>query len=329
MMRFLLSVLAAMLLLSASTAAQQRLVAGEVTTLRLDDAGEALVRIDLDHAAAVELPVFAGPETVQAVFITPNGDTGIAPAQTLVLPAGRHQLAVSGGPAGEGETVIQVRPHFLPPNDAFEPNDTPETAREVELPFHQVVRLSHGDWDWFQVDPGRRGILGVHLLANRGGHYGPQIRVVDADGVELYLSPTDQGGWNGMRYVRVDSGPVFVGVTDSSPWADQQPDGFKALEIVRIEPMTSSSGRLITLSLETDDPSFFQLGLVGDALGMDVRAADEADRVATELAQVVRGEGFRSDGRNWIIWLIPALALASAIAGGVIILRKRRRAKSD
>ncbi|MBI1235347.1 MAG: hypothetical protein GC188_01525 [Alphaproteobacteria bacterium] len=325
MMRTLLPALAAALLLSVSAAAQQRLEAGEVAILRLNDAGETRVRIDLDHPSEVQLPVFAGPEAVTTVFITPGAEADRAPSQRLVLPSGRHDLVVSGGPVGESETVIQVRPQFLPPNDAFEPNDTPDTAWQADLPFHRVVRLSHGDWDWFRVDPGGSGILGVQLLGNRGTYDGPRIRVVDAAGRELYISPPGTGGWNGMRYVRVDRGPVFVGVTDSSPWAEQQPDGFKTLEIRRIEPVTEISGRLITLSVETDNPSFYQLDLVGEALGMDVRAADEADRVAAELGQVVRGEGFGSSGQGRIIWLILGLALASAAAGAIIILRRRTR----
>ncbi len=324
-MRVILPVLVMILALADPAAAQQRLKPGEVTILRLDDAGEARVRVDLDFASEVVLPVFSGPEAVAAVFITPAGTSDMAPAQRLVLPAGRHELDVSGGPVGEGETVIQVRPQFLPPNDAFEPNDTPETARRVDLPFHRVVRLAHGDWDWFEVDPGGRAILGVQLLGLRGGYDGPQIRVVDAAGTDLYTSPAGTGGWNGMRYVRVERGPVFVGVTDSSPWAEQQPDGFKTLEILRVEPVTGISGRLITLSVETDDPAFYQLGLVGEGLGMDVRAANEADRVAAELSQVVRGEGFSSRSPGWIIWMILGLALASAAAGTFVILRRRKR----
>lgn len=323
-MRTLLPALAAALLVSVSAAAQQWLESGEVATLRLDDTGEARVRVDLDHASEVQLSVFAGPVAVATVFIAPARNADMAPVQRLVLPSGRHELLVSGGPVGEGESVIQIRPQFLPPNDAFEPNDTPDTAWQANLPFHHVVRLAHGDWDWFRVDPGGRGILGVQLLGNRGTYDGPRVRVVDANGVELYVSSPGPGGWSGMRYVRVDSGPVFVGVTDSSPWAEQQPDGFKTLEILRIEPVAEISGRLITLSVETDDPSFFQLDLVGEALGMDVRAADEADRVAAELGQVVRGEGFGPGGQSRIIWLILGLALASAAAAALFILRRRR-----
>lgn len=309
----------------APALSQQWLDSGEVATVRLDEAGEARVRVRLEHDSVVMLPVFAGPETVTDISIALESVSESTPVHSLTLPAGRHNLVLSGGPMGQGETVIQVRTSFIAPNDAFEPNDTPETARRVDLPFNQVVRLASGDWDWFEIDPGGSTVLGIQLLGSTGSYTGPQIRVVDPAGVALYASPATIGGWNGMRYVEVERGPVFVGVTDSSPWAGHQPQGFKTLEIMRIDPIGDFSGRLITLSLETDDPSLFQLDLVGRALGVEVRAADEAGRVAAELAEVVRGEGFDPRGPGWVIWMILVLALGIAAAGVIVIIRLRAR----
>lgn len=313
-------------------AAQRRVETNTVFTTELAVDGTAEIEIHLQRPAQLGFDLFSGPDTLASVGLQQLGEDGVEasePSSLLVLGAGRHRLGLVGsGPQGQVGGTIQGRVRAVPPSDAFEPNETPQTARAVDLPFHRIVRLAHGDWDWFRIDPPRSGVLGIQLHGWRGAYSGPAIRVVDANGAQLYQSPGDPGGWNGMRYVEVGNRPVMVGVTDTSPWQDRQADGYKALEIVLVEPIGRARGQLVTLGLGDGDTAWQQLNEIGTALGIELREANEAEAVSSELSRVVEGT---PQWRMPLWQIVLLLALAGGLAGGGCWAwwRARRNAKPE
>jgi hypothetical protein len=335
MMRGLALILAlvALFTIPATAAfAQQRVEVNAIIELEFEPGEPRRVRFELDAAAALHFDVFAGTDSIGAVLL--QAETGNAAeadkrpaAPFLVLGPGRHTVdLVANGPDAEAAGRIQGRLTAQAPNDAFEPNDTVETAARISLPFHRVVRLSDGDWDWFRIDPPRAGVLGVQMRAWRSAYQGPVIRILDADGEELYASPEGDGAWNGMRYVRVGRDPVFVGVSDTRAWRDNQTDGYKALEIVMIQPLDRMRGQLVSLGLDAGDPGWLQLQEIGAGLGTELRAANEAEAVATELSRAVAGS---SQGGGLWLYGLAVLVLLIAAAGGVWLWRRRGQAQTQ
>ncbi|WP_203294440.1 hypothetical protein [Maricaulis parjimensis] len=332
-MRDLLPSLAALLLILTSQGpaiAQTRVPVNEIIELEFDAETPTRVRVQLDAAALLRFDVFAGDEAITAVRIAQPGDTDETKQLTefLVLGPGRHDLElVANGGSDPVAGRIQGRISAGPPNDAFEPNDRPDEAVEIDLPFNRIVRLSQNDWDWFQVDPPRSGVLGIQLHAWRSAYPGPLIRVESLDGELLYASPNSPGGWNGMRYVNVTSAPVRIGVNDTNNWPENQWHGYKALEIVLIEPLGGMRGQLITLGLEGGDAGWLQLAEIGNALGTELREANEAEAVSTELLRAVEGQS--ESGPGLLVWLLGGLGVLVLGGGGFWAWRRFRPANSS
>lgn len=315
MMRRLAGLLALMLAWAPPALAQrpQTVEPGAFETIQFNGEGRAVIRFT---ASAPGLPAFdlmAAPDGVSSVSLgTPVDDeTGMA-GVLVVLPAGRHDLVLQATPREDGQAMeIQGRLRLDPPYDGFEPNDSRDQARRIELPFYQVIRLAQGDEDWFRVDEPRGGVIGIHLHHAFDGYDGPQITVLDADGGVMLETADNAFAWRSMRYVRSDGRPVWVRLTDSRAWGENQAGAFKALEIVHYMPDAPVNGTLVTLGLESDDPSFYQLGLVGEALGVRVRGAGQAEAVASELARAV-------DTRHLPLWPfgLAASLLALGLTGG-------------
>lgn len=329
-MRILLAIALVATLISPVALAQrvQSVEADRIETIRLDENGEARLRLSVEHSSRPVFDLFSGPAGMDELsLVLDTGDAGEKSDASAprVLAPGRHEFTLSApDPEAAVNVEIQGRIRLDPPLDAFEPNDRYEDAVPVEIPFHQVIRLSGGDWDWFEVEAPRGGVIGIHLHGWRGGYSGPQIQVLDARGEQVLLTGTASWAWQGMRYVRSRGGRLFVGVTDSSNWSDSDGGGFKALEIVHYLPMDRVNGSLITLGLDGEDPSFFQLDLVGEAVGQQVHTADEADAVAVELTRAVEA-GLRRGLPAWT-WVLILLLLAGGSAGGWWYLRRKQTA---
>lgn len=331
MKRLILALATGLLALTgaAPLAAQTRLELNEIVEIGFDAEAATRVRLELEEASLIWFDVFAGDDAITAVQLgqPASGEADTTLGSVLVLGPGRHDLdLVATGPGGPAAGRIQGRISARPPNDGFEPNDTRDTAVEVDLPFNRIVRLSQGDWDWFLVDPPRAGVLGIHLHAWRSPYTGPLIRVESLDGETLYANPNTPGAWNGMRYVNVTGEPVRIGLTDGNNWPDHQWHGYKALEIVLIEPIGAMRGQLITLGLEGEDGSLLQLAEIGHALGTELRAANEAEAVSTELLRAV--EQRRPAGPGRLVWGLLVAALLVLAGGGACVWHRRSAVSS-
>lgn len=327
-MRILLAASVLVLMISPVALGQrtQTVEADRIETIRLDENGEARLRLSFERASQPGFDLFSGPAGVgelSLVLDTGDADDKSAASASRVLAPGRHDFTLTApDPETAGNAEIQGRIRLDPPLDAFEPNDRLEDAVPIEIPFHQIIRLSGGDWDWFEVEAPGSGVIGIHLHGWRGGYSGPQIQVLDARGEQVLLTGTASWAWQGMRYVRARGGRLHIGVTDSNTWSDSDDGGFKALEIVHYLPMERVNGSLITLGLDGEDPSFFQLDLVGEAVGQDVHTADEAEAVAAELTRAVEA-GLRRGLSAWM-WILILLVLAGGGAGSWWYFRRKR-----
>jgi hypothetical protein len=322
----LLLLLTLVLPVSAEAQRRQSLDPERIETLRFDETGLAHVRVDIDHPGRPAFDLFAAPPGTGPVEIVLAGEgEAAAKTQPRVLGPGRHDLDLRIEAPGDGVTVeVQGRLRFDPPFDAFEPNDGWETARDIDLPFHRLVRVSRGDADWFRIDAPAGGVIGIHLHHFGGNYQGPRIEVLDHRGERIYQTADNNFAWRSMRYVRAEGRPIHIGLSDTVDWAENRAEAFKALEIVHYRPDIDVTGSLVTLGLESEDPSFFQLDLVGEALGRPVRSADEAESVAAELGRAVEGEAGRSG-----VWLLAALGLAAVLAGGLYRFRRRKPAPPE
>jgi hypothetical protein len=287
---------------------------GAIETIRLDAEGRAVLRVTATDAGVPAFDLLAGPEGLDSVSVlTGEGEKVVPMAVPQVLAPGRHDLTIQGAARPDGRTMeIQGRLRLDPPLDAFEPNDAREQARRIELPFYQIIRTAQGDPDWFRIETQNGGVIGIHLHHFGDAYTGPQLTVLEADGTVIFQTGDNAYAWQSMRYVRSTGRPIYLGITDSQAWDEGNARAFKALEIVRYIPNAPVNGSLITLGLESEDPSFYQLDLVGEALGAAVRPAGEAEIVASELA---RAAGL-APRALWPRLLAAGLLLAALAAAG-------------
>jgi hypothetical protein len=305
---------------------RQTLAVDRIETVRFDEDGQARIRFDTNHPGVPGFDVFSAPAdfgNVQ-IILPENSDAGDGADKTataglsitrgLIVTEGRHEVVLQATPLESGRTVeIQGRLRLDPLLDGFEPNDTYQQAQRINLPFHQIVQLSAGDLDWFRIDAPRGGIVGIHLHHTGDGYTGPGIEVLDHDGEQIFLTQDNSWSWRGMRYVRSEGRALYVGLRDQYAWSDDQTGGsYKSLEIVQYQAGLLPSGALVTLGLESEDPAFYQLGLVGEALGMPVHSADEAGAIAEELDRAVIGTAPTSTP----IYLLILLGVLVLVASG-------------
>lgn len=317
MMRMLLC----LTLLVAPSAAQaqnrtQAVDPDRIEDVQLDDEGRATLRFRTDDVGRLHADIFSAPDTAGQIsvnFRDPNAPAPTeraAPASPVWAP-GRYEADVQA--ANPGSAMIQLRINVDIPLDEYEPNNTRDTATRVDLPFEGIIRLAADDPDWIRVDPPAGGVLGVHLHAT-GALDGPRIRIYEGGGTLLLQSEATFWGYRGMRYVRATGRPLYIELTDTNTFGEGDANAFKTLEIVHYSPegAPSSARSLVTLSLEGEDPSTFQLDLVGEAIGVETVAANEADSVARELDTAIRGRKI-----NWGI-AVAALLLLLGLGGGVV-----------
>lgn len=301
----------------------QNVDVGQIEDVRLGDDGRAVLRFRTEHTGRLRGDIFAAPTEAGVINVTfrersASDDENKTETLPTVWEPGRYEAVVQA--VNPGAALVQLRVSVDIPLDEFEPNDTRETAMRVDLPFAGVLRLSAGDSDWFRVNPDSGGIVGVHLHTSYS-YSGPRIGIFDADGNQLLLTEATQWGHRGMRYVRATGRPLFIQLTDTNTYGEGDANAFKTVEIVQYSPegAPASARSLVTLSLESDDPSIFQLDLIGDAIGVETVAADEAESVAQELETAIRG---RRGGWGWFGLILLLLLVAGG--GGYFFWRHRK-----
>jgi len=130
-------------LFSVSGQRPDRVEPGRIETVVLDETGSAVLRVDIDHPGVPAFDIFSAPPSVTQLRLSLVEDAEAlkAPEGIPILPAGRHDLLVSAAEGYDGGPAeIQGRLRIDPALDAFEPNDTPDAAAEIDLPFHRIVR---------------------------------------------------------------------------------------------------------------------------------------------------------------------------------------------
>lgn len=322
--RALACVLASLMLVACGGERRGALVPNEIATIRLDEAGETVLRFEVDRPALAAFDLFAAPDAIGAVTseIRPDAPEGEAiDTRLTALAPGRYRLALASEGAGPSE--IQARLRLEPPLDAFEPNDSPETAEPVALPFRAVIQLANAEPDWFEIRPDAGTVVGIRLVHSASNYRGPIIEVRGETGEVLFRSADEPWGWGAMRYVEATGGVMHVGVWESWTFNPGDPRSLKGIEIVTYADAPYPAGTFVTLGLGEDETAFTQLALAGRAAGLTVARTEEADAIAREFAGAI-GRG--RPARDWL-WAGLALTLAFAIGSGIGWILRARHAR--
>jgi hypothetical protein len=143
-----------------------------------------------------------------------------------------------------------------PPADAYEPNDTPLTARRIELDLVADLTFTPRDVDWFEFSLAEPGFVAANAV---GDGFAPIVALLDAD-----LERIGFGWWR----VGADltTGTYYLGVAPSDDWhmeGSHWRTGDYRLEVQAIGPDVAEpndlEARATELTLGTSTP---QLSLV-------------------------------------------------------------------
>ncbi len=313
MMRLML-ILILLLAFPVAAQAQGRVLTIDVDTIEdvtLGDEGRRVVRFRTEHTGRLRADLFSHADSTGVISFTfqeAGGSDDEKDALPAVVGPGRYEAIIQA--VNPGAATIQVRIWLDIPLDEFETNDSRETARRIDIPFDGVISLSGTDRDWFRVDTASGGVLGIQLYTG-GASTTARIAVYDHAGTEVFLSDDNPWGTTGMRYVRSTGRAMYILVWDQTEWGDTDAANYKTLNVRQYRPegTPASDNALVTLSVEGDSTASFQLDLIGDAIGVNTVAANEADAVARELRTAI-------EGQNNSIWR-SVLALLVLIVLGV------------
>ena len=228
------------------------------------------------------------------------------------LPAGTYHVVVSAEHGSLSPFNLQLRSLAL--SDGFEPNDSAEALRQVDLPFTGVLTLrARDDQDWFGFDVPGPGIVLVRLAPPPGG-MGQQVAVqmnaqdeglpngtarwveiaADATGVaHRYFDVTQAGSWRVKAY----------SVRDSSA-ADE---ASLRLDLVFFpdQGAGASGPSLVALGVAPDDPNIEQLRLRMRAQGRNVLVTNDPEQIAAALLAAAQPKPQLAE-RNWTLPLTAA-----------------------
>ena len=319
------SFIALFLFAAAEAAAQTSVGLDRIETIKLDEEGRARIRVNAPRTGMLRPDIFSAPDETGAIHFTVESkkqpdeatENSPIPASGLVVEKGRHILAVQSEGAQKAE--IQLRLLLEPALDLYEPNDNLDDAKPLETPFLGFVRLSDSDEDWFRVNAPRGEVIGVHLRSS-GGYEGPVVSFHERNGDVLYESPRTNWGHRGMRYYKSEGQPIYVKVTDSYNWSEDDSRAFRLLEIETFIPDPNSANAFVKIDMGGEERASRQIDFVGEAAGTRVASAEEAIEIAKELDLAVRDK--TSSGFQLALWLGVAFV---AVASAAVYFRLRKK----
>ena len=119
------------------------------------------------------------------------------------------------------------------PWDRFEPNDEPDSAVFLELPFHgDGLILDGGDEDWFAIEVApNRGDSVLILNAATTGNTETYLELYDEDG-DLVEKNDDYDDYNALIYRYLSPGTWFLRI---SPYGSSSPEEVYTLAVEKTE----------------------------------------------------------------------------------------------
>ncbi len=312
--------------------AQTSIDLDRIETIKLDEQGLALIRVNPPRTGILRADVFSAHEEAGSIYVEfeaeaeSDGDTRLAaiPVGSKVVEKGRQILRVRSDGAVAGD--IQLRLLLDPALDFYEPNNSLAKAVPVDAPFLGLVRVSAGDEDWFRVSAPRGHLIGVHLRT-RSAYVGPVISFHDRNGEVLYATNNDEWGHRGMRYYRSEGQPIYVKVVDTYDWRLDDARAFRQLAIETFEPNRESANVFVKIDMGAVEGASNQIDFVGEAAGTRVASADEATEIAEELTRAVSASGRSGSGMLGWIGLAFVLFFGAAVFYTVSKRRQKKHQK--
>jgi hypothetical protein len=300
---------AAILAIASAVGAQS----GQMIPVTIDSVGHVEdIPFDLDKPASVSVQAFFPPAELGAIKFAVTDANGQAVNITppKVLPPGAYSVAVSA--SGVSSESFNVKIGVSEPLDAYEPNDTRETASLIELPLRTVIKVDPGsdNLDWFTFTVDQACILSVHIRVKNWSRV--DFKVLDAEGKIAYKTVSTWDS-HGARYASLTAGEYYlaVGPAAGSVYAE--------MELALYDPAAAvgANGGFIAVGMTEGSTDLNQLTLIAktggkaliETISPEIMKAELLDAVKEESVETAKSEG--SGGP--IIWIVILLML---IAGG-------------
>lgn len=314
MMRLAALLVIALLIAGPAKAAPPAFPVGEVRSLSLNAAGEAVVTVKPGRRAVLEADVFAAPDAAGDITLEVLDKAGQPSPSGLA--AGPGPVTVRIKAANPGAATIQIRVRADPSVDGFEPNDAKGRARTATLPFDGWIEIGPGDQDWFRIDAPADGVVGVSLSPRPSG----RLRFLDERGEVIQETAEDGYIASGITYVAARGRRMYVVIEGS----DSGPRFVSRLTISRYAKPGGQDGALVTVGLADQDDMVNQLNLAAQAAGARTLSAEDADRISGALTEALAEPTKAPAGTPWL--LVGGAALLIAAGGGGFWWWRKRNA---
>jgi len=304
---------AAVMLVIPSLAGAQ---VGEMVSVSIDAPGHVVdIPFELDKPSAVSVQAFFPPADVGQIkfTVTDDADQPVDITPPKILKPGAYSVAVSA--SGVSSESFSVKIGVFEPADAYEPNDTQQTATPITLPLRTVIVSDRGsdNLDWFKFSIDQAYLLSVHLRTRRGSSV--RFKVVDAEGKSFYETSSS---WDsaGARYASLAPGQYYlvVGPASSSDTTE--------MELALYDPVgvAGDSGGFIALGMKEGSAGLNQLMLIAKTSGKGLVETLSPEVMKAELVEAVKDKPVEtkeeeSSGRLFF-WLVTLLLLAASGAAG-------------
>jgi len=312
--------------------AQPMLELDRIETVRLDDEGQATIRVNVPRTGVIRADVFSAPDGAGEVSVTfeqeevAEGETqpDPVPVNLRAVDKGRHRLVVKSTGASEAE--IQLRLMLEPALDLYEPNDTMDTAYVVEPPLLGLMQVTGQDQDWFRVDVPRGHYIGIQITGNSYSGQRPRIAFVNRRGEEL-VENGEQTVHRAMYYFRSEGAPVYIRITDLYGWAPGDPRAFATLKIESYAPNRESANLFVKVDMGSDELTSTQTDYLAEAAGTRVSDVEEAAEFTEELSLAVRRPG--DTGPGFWIWALGVIIIGLGVGGGYAYWKRRKEGPGE
>jgi len=289
---------------------------GQMVSVTLTEPGHVEeIPFELDKPSVVSVRAFFPAAELGAVSFSVTDADGnpVKFAAPKVLKPGSYSAAVSA--AGASDESFSVKIDVSEPNDAYEPNDTIETATNITLPLRTVIGVEYGldNLDWFKFSVDQRYLLSVHLRTRGGSSV--SFKVLDAEGKILYKTASSWGS-AGARYASLTPGEyhLVIGPASGNDTAEME------LALYDPQAVLSDTGGFIAVGMTEGSDALNQLTLIAKTSGKGLVETISPEIMKAELLEAVKDKPIEVEpgggSYEWLLWLGVVLILAGSGTAG-------------
>jgi hypothetical protein len=304
--------LAAVLAFAGEAAAQS----DEMISVTIDTAGHVVdIPFDLDKPASVSIQAFFPPRELGAIkfAVTDAAGEAVNIAPPKVLSPGAYSVAVSA--SGVSSESFSVKIGLSEPLDAYEPNDTRQTASRIELPIRTVIKVDPGsdNIDWFKFSIDQNCVLSVHILTKTWNRI--DFKVVDAEEKIAYQTVASWDS-HGARYANLIAGDYYLAVGPSAKPV------YAEMELALYDPtvVAGDNGGFIAVGMKEGSSDLNQLAIIANTTGKGLIETVSSEIMKTELLEAVKEKPVDTATNQgswaWVIWTVILLILAAGGGAG-------------